>query len=377
MTMGMIGTLAGKLNKHLSNLPGWRTGRKLVVIESDDWGSVRMPSLTAFEAMRKAGMDMDSEDFGRYNQNDTLANKEDFAALYEVLSRHVDRNGANPVITAVAVVANPDFEKIRQHDFREYYYEPFPVTLERYGHDGAFAMWKEGLAKGLFVPQFHGREHLNVAAWMRALQSGEREVRLAFDHGCWGYNNKHSHGLRYQAAFDLEFAEDLKIQAEVIRSGLALFEQLFGYKATFFVPPNGPYNNSLDRAAADAGVRYMSSPKLQHEVLGEGKTRLCFHYMGQKNKHGQYYITRNCVFEPNIGGKDWVDSCLKEMSIAFAWGKPAVISSHRVNYIGGLNPENRTHGLRELDSLLRQVVKQWPDVEFITSSRLGKMIEGK
>lgn len=373
--MGVIGNLAGKLNKNLSNIPGWRTDRKLVVIESDDWGSVRMPSLAACESMRKAGLDMDSEDFGRYNQNDTLATREDLAALYEVLSKYVDSNGANPVITAVAIVANPDFDKIRENGFSSYAYEPFPVTLSRYGHEGAFDLWKEGLAKGLFVPQFHGREHLNVAAWMRALQSGEKEVRLAFDHGCWGYNNTHRHGLRYQAAFDLEFAEDLKVQAEVIRSGLALFEELFGYKATFFVPPNGPYNNSLDEAAAAAGVKYMSSPKIQLEVLGEGKTRRCFHYMGQKNKHGQYYITRNCVFEPNIGGKDWVDSCMNEIRIAFAWGKPAVISSHRVNYIGALNPGNRVNGLTQLDSLLRKIRSKWPEVEFITSSRLGELIE--
>ena len=30
--------------RNLSNLPGWRTSRKIVVIESDDWGTIRMPS---------------------------------------------------------------------------------------------------------------------------------------------------------------------------------------------------------------------------------------------------------------------------------------------------------------------------------------------
>lgn len=372
----MVKSLTGILNKNLSNLPGWRTGRKLVVIESDDWGSVRMPSMQAFQALKDAGLDMDSEDFGRYNRNDTLATRQDLSALFDVLSGHVDQKGNPAVVTAVAVVANPDFRKIRESGFRDYFFEPFTDTLDRYGHSGAFQLWKEGLARHLFVPQFHGREHLNVAAWMRALQSGEKEVRLAFDHGCWGYNNRHAHGLRYQAAFDLEFAEDLNVQSELIRSGLALFEQLFGYKATFFVPPNGPYNNSLDEAAAASGVRYMSSPKLQREVLGQGRTRLCLHYMGQRNRYGQLYITRNCVFEPNIGGRDWVDSCLKDIQVAFRWHKPAVISSHRVNYIGALDPSNRDHGLRELDRLLKQVRAQWPEAEFITSSELGQLIGG-
>ena len=375
--MSALSSLAVSLSKNLSNMPGWCTQKRIVVIESDDWGSVRMPSLAACKAMSDAGLDMDSEDFGRYNQNDTLATKDDFVGLFEVLSKYVDRSGANPVITAVAVVANPDFEKIRKNDFSSYYYEPFPATLDRYGHSGAFAMWKEGLAKSLFVPQFHGREHLNVAAWMRALQAGDKEVRIAFDHGCWGFNNQHRHGLRYQAAFDLEYMSDLSVQEEAITSGLMLFERLFGYKATFFVPPNGPYNNTLDKASASAGVCYLSSPKIQREVLGEGKTRVCFHYMGQKNKYGQHYITRNCVFEPNIGGKDWVDSCLKEMDIAFRWSKPAVISSHRVNYTGALNPDNRTQGLKALDQLLSRICKQWPEVEFVTSSRLGELIESK
>jgi len=33
-----------KLIKNASNIPGWRTNRRIVVIESDDWGSIRMPS---------------------------------------------------------------------------------------------------------------------------------------------------------------------------------------------------------------------------------------------------------------------------------------------------------------------------------------------
>lgn len=376
--MSAIGSIAAGVFKNLANLPGWRTDKKIVVIESDDWGSIRMPSLKACDIMKAKGLDMDSDDYGRYNRNDTLANRDDLAGLFEVLSRHVDHKGANAVFTAVSIVANPDFDKIRESGFSQYYFEPFTQTLERYGHTGAFDLWKEGLRKSLFVPQFHGREHLNVTAWMRALRSGkDPELRIAFDHGCWGYNNKHPHGLRYQAAFDLEFEEDLVEQANIIRSGLVLFEELFGYKADFFVPPNGPYNNTLDAAAASSGIKFISSSKMQREVLGEGRTRRRLHYMGQRNEHGLCYITRNCVFEPNISGKDWVDSCLNDVQVAFRWNKPAIISSHRVNYIGALDPSNRVNGLMQLDQLLSKIKKQWPDVEFMTSSQVGELILSK
>ena len=65
---------------------------------------------------------------------------------------------------------------------------------------------------------------------------------------------------------------------------------------------------------------------------------------------------------------------MKEIEIAFCWHKPATISSHRVNYIGYLHPENREKGLRLLKELLSRMLMKWPDIEFMTSSELGDMI---
>jgi hypothetical protein len=121
----------------------------------------------------------------------------------------------------------------------------------------------------------------------------------------------------------------------------------------------------------------MSASKIQKEVLGEGKSRRVFHYLGQKNKYNQKYITRNYFFEPSSGGKDWVNSCLKDIDIVFNWKKPAIISSHRVNYIGSLNEENRSKGLRQLRQLLNKMIEKWPEVEFMTSSELGKLMQKK
>ena len=74
------------LSRNLSNLPGWRINRKIVVIESDDWGSIRMPSKKAFEILRKSGVDVISGDNLRFNSYDTLASSDDLSALFDVLS---------------------------------------------------------------------------------------------------------------------------------------------------------------------------------------------------------------------------------------------------------------------------------------------------
>lgn len=360
--------------KNVSNIPGTILNKKIVVIESDDWGSIRMPSVKTYNDLKGKGLDLDSGDSKRYNLNDTLASSEDLVGLFELLGSFKDNKGNNPVFTAVSLVANPDFDKIKANNFQEYYWEPFTETLKKYDSISSFSAWQEGIENKLFIPEFHGREHLNVAAWMRSLQEKDPETHLAFDYGLWGFTNKHPNGLSFQAAFDLEKIEDLKIQGEIVQNGLALFENIFGYKARFFVPPNGPFNNSLETIAAHNGIDYMSASKKQLEVLGEGRTQKKYHWLGQKNENGQHYITRNCFFEPSQEGKDWVDSCLSDIDIAFRWKKPAVISSHRVNYIGRLRPENRTNGLKKLEVLLQSILAKWPDVEFMTSVELGDLI---
>jgi hypothetical protein len=366
-----------RLLRNVSNIPGAVINRKIVVIESDDWGSLRMPSLETFNELRNKGLDVDSGDSKRYNINDTLESSDDLKELFKVLTSVKDHKGHYPVFTPVAVVANPDFQKIKENNFKKYYWEPFTNTLNRYNRTGTFELWREGIDRKIFLPEFHGREHLNVAIWMRALQNNDKETLLGFDNEVWGYNNKNLHNIMYQAAFDLEFQSDLKIQQEVLESGLDLFEQLFGYKARYFVPPNGPFNNSLEKTVAQKGIDYLFASKVQEEVLGEGKTKKRYYWLGKKNEYGQTYMSRNCFFEPSLEGVDWVTSCLKDIERAFRWKKPAVISSHRVNFIGGLNPKNRETSLIEFKKLLNAIVVNWPEVEFKSSAELGDLIAGK
>jgi len=370
-----------RIMRNLSNLPGWRTKRKIIVFESDDWGSIRMPSLKAFQVLKEAGVDVRGRDAERYNLNDSIASSTDLEMLFEVLSTSKDRSGHNAIFTPVSIVANPDFQKIIDSNFQNYFYEPFIETLKRYpGCERSFDLWKEGIEKNIFVPQMHGREHLNVAAWMKALQKGDRQTRMAFDQGLWGFvPDQHNFpGVDFQAAFLLGDPSELEQHKTIIEEGLNLFEKLFGYRPEYFVPPNGPFNNDLNKTLVKNGIKYRSASKIQNEPLGNCETKKVIHWLGQRDRSGLRYITRNCFFEPSQPGKDWVDGCLNDIKIAFRWNKPAIISSHRVNYIGSLNPSNRDNGLQQLSKLLKRIFKSWPDAEFMTTARLGAtMFQGK
>ena len=115
--------------------------------------------------------------------------------------------------------------------------------------------------------------------------------------------------------------------------------------------------------------------------MGDGKFKKNYRYIGLKNSYGQRYITRNCFFEPSgmklSSNTDWVNNCLKEVETAFRWGKPAIISTHRVNYTGFLSPQNRANGLKQLHNLLNKIIKRWPSVEFLTSVELGHLIDNQ
>jgi hypothetical protein len=364
--------------KNLSNIPGWRTRRNIVVFESDDWGTVRTSSIEAVDRLSSKGIDFKSLDAFRYSYNDTLASVEDLSALFDVLSSVKDINNNPAVFTAVSLVANPDFNAIRNSGFQQYYYEPFTETLKRFpGCEGSYELWKQGISGGIFIPQFHGREHLNIISWMHALKNGHSETLEVFNEGMWGYVNSFFDGrnINYQEAFNIHDPVEIEFLEEVLEDGMNLFEKLFGYRAKLFVAPNGPLPKILEKSLSDNGILFISQSKIQQEPIGYGKTRRAFHYLGMRNSRNQIYLTRNCFFEPGSDAKkDWVESCLYDIEMAFRWRKPAIISTHRVNYIGSLNTENRRHGLNLLKMLLQKIKTRWPEVEFMSSDQLGAII---
>ena len=367
----MLQSFYKNIIRSLVQVPGWHTNRKIVVIESDDWGCIRMPSKEAFNNLSKVGIPVEKS---HYNRFDSLESNADLESLFEVLSGFRDKNGNHPAFTGVCVVANPVFEKIKEAEFREYFYEPFTETLKRYPtHDKVLDLWKEGAEKRLFVPQFHGREHLNVPRWMRDLQAGNPDTHLSFENGLWGITSPQIK-KGYQAALDPDLPEDIEYHASVLREGIDLFKSLMGYTPGFFVPPNGPFNHSLMPVVAKKGIQYIMLEKWQKEPKGNGRFKNRFHYLGQKNKHGVTFLSRNAGFEPSAGHEDWVNKCLADISFAFKMKKPVTISTHRVNYIGFLDPANRERSLRLLKELLGNILKNWPEVEFMTSVELGNLI---
>ena len=374
----MINRIKSTLSHTLLNLPGWHTRRKIVVIESDDWGSIRMPSKEVYEKCLKAGYPVDLNPYERY---DSIASEDDLEMLFELLSHYKDKNGNHPVITANCVVANPDFEKIEKSGFKEYYYELITETFKRYPkHHNNFDLWLQGKENDVFYPQFHAREHLNVSLFMKALKEDDSDVHFGFKNKMPGSIRKGDvkNGNDFVEATYFDSEEDKKEKLRIYLEGLDVFEQLFGYRSLSIIPPNYTWSKDFDYAVAEKGVKYIQGIRKVREPAPGEKSKYTHRYLGMKNSYGQLELVRNVSFEPSlITVNGIVDRVLSEVDIAFKMRKPAIISSHRINYVGYLDKNNRDETLRLLNMILKELVKRWPDVEFMSSVELGNYISKK
>ncbi len=366
-----ISRLKSVLSQNFINIPGWRTKRKILVIESDDWGSIRMPSKEVYSRFISRGLDISGSD---YNRLDTLESNDDISMLYEVLDSVKDSSGKHPVITANFVVGNPDFEKIRQSDFTEYHYEAVTETLKRYPErDKVESLWLQGHYNGIFHPQFHGREHVNVVRWMDALKTKTPDILFTFNNETTFSGNG---DYNFMEVLDYNTPDDILKMKESLAEGLNLFEKIFGFRSKSFIPPCYTWNSDVEETLYENGVKYIQGLVIQSIPTGTfGNYTKKYHFLGNRNHFGQYFLIRNVFFEPSLSkSSDIMGECLKRINIAFWWGKPAIMSAHRINFIGILDEKNRKNNLKLFESLLKRIIKLWPDVEFMSSDQLGDLI---
>jgi len=333
-----------------------------------------MPSKEIYNYCLKQGYRVDKNVYTKY---DSLETSEDLSQLFEVLSRHNDSSGNHAVMTANTVVANPDFEAIRACQFEQYHYELFTQSLER--REGAtFAIWQEGVKEKVFRPQFHAREHINIKRWMDDLSVHQEDVHFAFDLDMAGLFSKKSimPKNKYVVALSYDMVDDWENKADILLDGLNIFEHLFGFQSSSFIPPNYVWDRRYESHLHEAGVRYIQGTSFQLEPMVNKRKRKLFHYTGQRNKNKQIYLVRNCRFEPSFASSktNVIEDCMKMIDNAFRWKKPAIICSHRLNFIGSIHPYNRSENVKLLNKLLGWIKKKWPEVEFLSSDQLGNIV---
>lgn len=371
--------MSHKLRDSLKNVRGWRTSRKLVAFAVDDYANVRVASRRARERLSESGLDLTSQ-MDRY---DTLETRQDLEALFEVLSSVRDAQDESAIFTAYALSANPDFGAIRK-DGQHYHSETATATFERLAneqpkaYEGAWAMWQEGIERGLIQPQFHGREHLNVELFERKLARRDPALMANLEAQSLAAleDEPDMPGVGFTHAFGLHRAESLERHREILAEGLDLFENVWGFHSRTFTPPAQKLHPALYADAVRGGVRAIDKPLHCVRSLGDGRSAREINRSGRQRGQDHVTVVRNVVFEPGKDRRfDSAERAVQQIAAAFRWRKPAIISSHRVNFCGHIDETNRKHGLSALHSLLAETTARWPDVEFVSVDELVEQMD--
>lgn len=367
------------IKNNLKHIRGWRTNRKIVVISVDDYGNVRVGSKQARENMDKAGLKVHS----RFDAYDALETREDLEHLFEVLHSVKDRHNKPAVFTPFALPCNINFEAMQADNYKSYSYELLPETYQKLSeqqpkaYQGTWQLWQQGIEEGLLRPQFHGREHFNVKVFNSLLESQNKTLLTSLaNRSNVSISDTGFSEIKYTAAFAFQKPDELNDLKVIATDGVKTFEQVFGYQPIHFMAPTANVHDEIIKDLNNEGIKAFDRGKSHKNHIGNGVYKTSYHYTGKIVNEDQLTLVRNVVFEPT-SNKNAVDMAIKQIEAAFRWKAPAIISSHRVNFCGHIDPKNREKGLSDLKLLLHKIVKKWPEVEFMSSEELIKLIRAK
>lgn len=335
------------------------------MILSDDWGSVRIRSSDDIFNLKKIGFECTN----RFDKFDTLESEEDLEDLFSILLKYKDGCGNHPIITPITNSYNPDFDHIIKRNYDQYKSLTIEETYLKYHNSkNIINIFRDGISEKIFIPQSHGGEHLQVKWWMNEISNPNSFAREALKNHFYFIPDSHLINNNYkkiEAAYNCKTNSDLKFAKKSIESSLKVFKNTFGFSASLFCPPSLIFDKNLNQCLVNNKIEWLDVPYFRIKFNKFLPKDILFNKFGSKYKINLKKLVRNCVFEPNIKGYN-LNKTIKEIEFAFSCGLPAIISNHRVNFVGGISKENKKNGLKELDKLLGSVLSLWPDVEFVS-----------
>lgn len=352
--------------------------RKIVVFESDDWGSIRVPSPQIYEKVNQNGGNLDKDVF---TKNDGLESIDDLENLFSLLKEYKDVNGKSPSITAFYALRNADFKKIIRDNYSVFSDELFLDTLEEYdGKNSMQELIRKGIKEGIFCPQLHCLEHLNVASWMKDINKGRKDTLLAVNNGMYGVgsNFEVNNPFGYMDAFHNRSSEELKSYETMLRTAITDFINVFGYTPEAFTAPCYVWDSSIEKILAEGGIKYICGANYQ--LIPQEDNKELFdkisHPMGTLNNAGIRYLSRNVDFEMIYENEETVDIAVRQIAAAFKKHKPAIVSVHRANFVSRIT-ERRDERLKIFGDFIERITEKWPDIEFMNTVELGRVFENE
>ena len=315
--------------------------RPVLIIESDDWGAGPADQFTAIKQISR------------------------------VLEKFADNDGRFPVMTLGMILATVDGEKTLSSG--DYYRQQISSST----HEPLLEAIKRGVEAGVFSIQLHGMEHY----WPSALLLASKTDKAVMD---WLSHAPQIPTEELPSALQSRWVDasilpsrrlDASAVAQAAEEEVNTFQQIFGTVPRVVVPPTFIWTEEVENAWAGAGVAAVITPGNRFESRDEsgkpaGKGRAI--HNGQSSEiNNIVYLVRDDYFEPSLGHT--AVKALDQLSAKTRLGRPTLYETHRFNFLGGEEKKNKS--LKELERLLSMALKQFPDLAFLSSTKLATILK--
>ncbi len=348
----------------------WRSLRA-VAFESDDWG------LAGFlpDAEALSGLDRNELAPGRFPEvywGSTLEDSAHVEALARVLASAArGRDGLPPVWQPNYVMGSLSWEDGPRGDRWNRY--DWPEFSPRYVRQGLTGSVGRATGQGLWYPEYHAFTHYDPLRRFEAVASGgvaaeaaRRGIMLfpgsegARELGPW----------RPRAALEAELDE-----------GLARFQAAFGRPVGSIIAPDYTWDRRCEDIWESRGLRVIQAKREQRYVGREWGIvarvrKLVDQRLDRVLFPGRVYLERNCRFEPvqSPDPRAVALRCAQEVKRAWAAGSPAVVESHRINFVH-TDPQVVLSGLEALQTLLGELGGQGgPAPIYLTDTEIAGLM---
>ena len=333
-----------------------------LIFQSDDWGSQRMPDLKTFELLKKQSwLDVEA---CYYTKTDSLENVNEVDNLLNVLSSFKDKRGNSPVFTLNMNLYNPNFAKMKESKFESYYEMDLENSYQYYNSGDVLKTLQKAKKSNLIDIQYHGKQHFNIGEYMSLLQTNEVVKKAAeYEFYALSYFNSKSIQTPFLAAYYPFFEKkDFLLN---FKEGFDYFTKIFDTSPQSFIAPVYAWGDELEDFSVQMGCKIIQGLLRKSDDLNN------INKIRKNNMSDRIIQVRNVGFEPTIGENyDWLNKTIRQIEIAFLMNRPAIISTHRLNYISSINPKNAGDNLKLLTKLIQLILNRWPNVSFSKTSQL-------
>lgn len=332
----------------------WRRMRA-VAIESDDWGLQGfVPGAGAWAGVDRAAIAPGS--FPEVYWQSTLEDSAAVADLCAVLASHRGRDGLPAVFQPNYVMSGmgwrPDHAEGLWHRF------DLPDLDPHYRRPGLWHAVGLGIQAGVWYPEFHAAFHYDPQRRLESALEGPHP-RRATERGIMLFPGS-------EKARELgPWRSQKELGAELDHS-LVVFSHLFGRLPDSIIAPDYTWSARNETIWSERNLRIIQGKREQRNPQWGGGTKgrlakLLERSFDRVRHPDRAYLERNCRLEPAQArdAKQVVQDCLAATRRAWARGEPAIVETHRVNFVH-TDPAVEATGREALDSYLAAITRD-PD----------------